>query len=120
MKKFAFALLLVLVAVLFASTAFAGRQDFRLVNNTGKTIVGFWVGPAYNDDWDVDDDKISPWEPLRDGESCTITFNSNRNVRLWDIRADFPDETYTEWHEFDLFKVYEIVLESDGKATYKE
>lgn len=119
MKKFLCGLLLALLVISSVSTAFAGRQDFLLKNETGKTIIAFWVSPAKDNKWDPEVDKVTPWKDLPTGENCTVEFNpnKNKNVEHWDLRADFEDNTYTEWHDFDLFKTYTITLNKDGTAT---
>ena len=118
MKKFLCGLLLALLVVSSVSVAFAGRQDFTLKNETGKTIISFWVSPAKDNKWDAEVDKVTPWKDLLTGESCNVTFNPNKNKNEedWDIRADFEDGTSIEWNDFDLFKTYTITLRSDGTA----
>ena len=80
MKKFAFA---TIFAAFFAATsAFAGYQDFILVNNTGSPILTVQVSQTGNRNWEEDvlgDDVIKP------GESHLIRFNGYAE-RFWDIR----------------------------------
>ena len=119
MKKFLCGLLLALLVVSSVSVpvAFAGRQDFELKNQTGRTIIALWVRPAKTKDWGA----IRPFKDLLNGESCTIQFDRDKNqdVKLWDIKADFSDNKATEWYDFDLFNTYTITLEKDNIAEYK-
>lgn len=115
-KKFFIALLL---AVILTSSAFAEMaQNFKLVNNSGRTFRRVWVGPSSNRRWS-DADKVN-MNPLKSGWHTTINFHNHkrRNVRYWDLRVDLTNGKKWEWHDLDLFEIYEIEIDSYGTAHY--
>lgn len=115
MKRNIFATALLLVLVM-ASCALAGPQDFKLVNKTGVDIYSVFISPSDSDDWgeDVKDVKV-----LKDGQSLTVTFDSQNKAALWDIMVADKDGTTLEWTEFDLFEISVVTLLKDGEASYE-
>ena len=115
-KKIFIALLLVAI---LTSAAFAEMaQNFKLVNSSGRTFRRVWVGPSSNRRWS-DADKVN-MNPLKSGWHTTITFHNRnrRNVRYWDLRVDLTNGKKWEWHDLDLFEIYEIEIDRYGTAHY--
>lgn len=106
-----------LVAVIFSATvatsAFAGRQDFTLVNQTGRDIVNLYITPSNTFYWDSD---ILGVDVLQNGGSCHIQFSRSETDRYWDMKAIFSDGNDWIWEDIDLFSVSEITLRFDGLA----
>ena len=118
MKKFRFAGLLIAAFVLtmaFASVAFAGAQDFVLVNNTGYPIYVVNVSPASSNDWQND---ILGSQILGNGQYCEVTFPTN-GVQYWDLQAAFEDGSSLSWYNIDLLSVAQVTLNGDGTASFQ-
>ncbi|MBQ9566130.1 MAG: hypothetical protein IJU98_11145 [Synergistaceae bacterium] len=116
MKKFAFALLLVLAAVSAASAAIPA-QDFTLYNETGKTMVSLYVGPSGGRTWKAEDELGN--YALASGAAVEVNFEPWDVARYWDIFVEFEDGTAWEYEHFDLFTISEITLHKGGVATSK-
>ncbi len=116
MTKFRFIASL-LVAVIFsatvATTAFAGRQDFTLVNYTGRDIVNIYIAPSNTFYWD---DDILDVGVLYNMDSVHIHFSRKERDRYWDMMATFSDGNTWIWEDIDLFSVSTIALRFDGAA----
>lgn len=97
----------------FVSMAFAGAQDFILVNNTGADIYVVNISPSGVNDWEED---ILGRDVLENGESVTVTFGLG-NTALWDIQAVFKDGSSISWYEINLLEVSKVTLLGDGTAT---
>ena len=107
------AVLGVIFVFAFVSMAFAGAQDFILVNNTGADIYVVNISPSGVNDWEED---ILGRDVLENGESVTVTFGLG-NTALWDIQAVFQDGTSISWYEINLLEVSKVTLLGDGTAT---
>ena len=60
--------------------AFAGAQDFSVVNNTGSTIYHIYCSSVGSDNWE--EDILGEKGVVMPGESVTITFNASDNDYL--------------------------------------
>ncbi len=115
-------LLLSMVFVLLSSAAaFAGKQDFVLVNKTGVEINAVYVSPSKSNDWEED---ILGEDTLDDGESVKITFDRGENASMWDLRIEDHDGNSIEWTDIPLKKISEITLKynkktGEGTASFK-
>ena len=115
-------LLLSMFFVLLASAAaFAGAQDFVLVNKTGVEINAVYVSPSKRNDWEED---ILGDDTLPDGESVEITFDRGENASMWDLRIEDSDGNSIEWENIPLKKVSEVTLKynkktGEGTASFK-
>ena len=107
------AALSVLFVFAFVSMAFAGAQDFVLVNNTGADIYTINISPSGENDWEED---ILGNDIFENGEIVTVTFGLG-NTALWDIQAIFQDGTSISWYEINLLEVSKVTLMGDGSAT---
>ena len=114
MKSIKFRCVLALIFVIaFAVSAFAGAQDFTLVNNTGRDIYVINISPTKTNDWEED---VLGSDILEDGDSVTVHFGLGE-TRYWDIQAVFKDETSISWYNIDLLETYRVTLNSDATAT---
>ena len=107
MKKLSLALILIAA---FAYSAFAGSQDFILVNNTGYPIYCINISPSNSNDWEED---VLGSDILNNGDSVRVNFNAG-NQQYWDIQAIFEDATSISWYGIDLLSTYEVTLNGDG------
>lgn len=104
--------LLLLVAARFA---FAGDQDFTLVNKTGVEIHNLHVSPADKDEWGED---ILGKDTLPDGASVDIKFHPKEEAEKWDLRVADKEGNAIEWSDLNLLKISKVTLRyADGKAT---
>ncbi|MBQ7733847.1 MAG: hypothetical protein IJT58_07505 [Synergistaceae bacterium] len=113
MKSVKFRALLGLVFIIvFAGTAFAGAQDFVLVNRTGYDIYVVNISPTKTNDWEED---ILGSDILENGEEVQVRFGIG-NTRYWDIQAIFEDESSISWYGIDLLETFKVTLRRDGTA----
>ncbi len=112
-KSFKVFFLAALFVMAFASVAFAGAQDFVLVNNTGYPIYKVNVSAASTDNWEED---ILGSQILNNGESLQVNFGVG-NQQYWDIQAVFEDGSSIAWYGIDLLSVYQVTLNGDGSAS---
>jgi hypothetical protein len=96
-----------------ASVAFAGAQDFVLVNNTGYPIYVVNVSPASTNNWEED---ILGKQILNNGEALQVNFGAG-STQYWDIQAVFEDNSSLSWYNIDLLSVAQVTLNNDGTAT---
>ena len=96
-----------------SSVAFAGAQDFVLVNNTGFPIYKVNVSAASTNSWEED---ILGSSVLMNGESVRVNFGAG-NQQYWDIQAIFEDGSGIAWYGIDLLSTYQVTLNNDGTAT---
>lgn len=108
-------LLAAMFVMAFASVAFAGAQDFVLVNNTGYPIYVVNVSPASSNDWQND---ILGSQVLGNGQYCEVTFPTN-GVQYWDLQAAFEDGSSLSWYNIDLLSVAQVTLNGDGTASFQ-
>lgn len=102
-----------LVALMYARPAFAGDQDFTLVNKTGYDIAEVYVSAAHDDDWGED---VMGKEMLEDGEKVDITFTSKEGACHWDLKVVYQDKDVAIWHDINLCKVSKVTLHWDKKS----
>ena len=102
-----------LFVMALSSVAFAGAQDFTLVNNTGFPIYKVNVSAASTNSWEED---ILGSDILPNGSSVHVTFGVG-NTQYWDIQAIFEDGSAIAWYNIDLLSTYQVTLNNDGTAT---
>ncbi len=95
-----------------SSVAFAGPQDFNLLNNTGKPIFYLNVSPSESKEWMPD---ILGSKVLEQGQVAHVTFAPTAG-KLWDLMAEFEDGSTIEWYDINLFECGMITLNADGTA----
>ena len=116
MKRFHLAFGLIVVLSLTASSAFAGSQDFTLVNNSASNICFVYVSPSNSDDWGSD--ILGADECLEPGQSVDIAFNAGSQA-LWDLRVEDDNGGKEDYHEFNLNAISRISIKGGGKASYQ-
>ncbi len=105
------------LAALFLSlttaSAFAGAQDFLLVNRTGYDIYAVHLSPSGKKEWEED---VLGAQILANGEALEVKFHQ-RTERYWDMQVKFKDRSGLYWLRLDLMNVKRIALNGDGTAT---
>lgn len=96
--------------------AWAGQQDFQLINRTGFDIYAVYVSPSGVDDWRED---VLGTEYLLNGGDITITFDGDETTRFWDISVQDSDGESLEFYKIDLKQAYQVILEPHGEARIK-
>ena len=82
-------LLLSMFFVLLASAAaFAGAQDFVLVNKTGVEINAVYVSPSKSNDWEED---ILGDDVLENGQNVRINIDDGSGACVYDFKAEFTN-----------------------------
>lgn len=109
---------LFLVALIFtvalSGTAFAGRQDFTLVNQTGRDIINLYITPSQSYYWN---DDILGVDVLPNGDSTHINFHRSEPDRYWSMMVTFSDGNDFVYEGIDLFSISQITLRFDGMAV---
>ena len=111
-RLFKTVLLAAMMLVATMGAAFAGPQDFNLVNNTGKPIYYLNVSPTEAKEWMPD---ILGSKVLMQGEVAHVTFQPTAG-KMWDLMAEFDDGSSIIWYELDLYAYGTITLNADGTA----
>ena len=102
------------VMLVAANCAFAGDQDFTLVNHTGVEIHKFYTSPHNSDEWEED---VLGEDTLADGESLDVTFPKREKAAHWDIRVEDSKGNSLTFSDVNLKETSEVVLHyKDGKA----
>jgi hypothetical protein len=102
--------ILEVAAFALAATAWAGSQDFTLLNQTGLTLVAVYVSPSHVDDWQED---VLGEDVLRDGESVLVEFSPKEMAKTWDLKVVDEDGDETIWHGLRLDKISRVTLRYD-------
>lgn len=94
--------------------AFAGKQDFTVVNATGVEIHHLYVSPTKAADWG---DDILGEDTLGNGESVDIHFPSSERARVWDLRVEDSGGNSIEWTGLRLTEIESVTLHyHEGRA----
>lgn len=102
------------LALVSATDAKAGEQDFTLVNKTGVEIHAVHVSPHSSDEWGED---ILGQDTLANGDHVNIHFPSRTRAAHWDLKVEDEKGNSLTWESIDLLEVSEVVLHfADGKA----
>ena len=102
-----------LFVMALSSVAFAGAQDFTLVNNTGYPIYKVNVSAASTNSWEED---VLGSAILPNCSSVHVPFGFG-NQQYWDIQAIFEDGSSIAWYGIDLLSTYQVTLNNDGTAS---
>lgn len=117
-KRMSTTILVCVLSVLLASTAFAqGKQDFTLNNQTGVEIHELYVCPHDSDDWEED---ILGQDTLPNGESLVIHFSRKETAKLWDIKIVDGEGNSVEWESLNLLKISEVTLHKKGSRVWAD
>jgi len=105
---------LVGMALVAASAARAGDQDFTLRNKTGVEIHALHISPHSAGEWGED---ILGQDTLSDGASLDIKFGRHEKAGHWDLRVEDEKGNTLTWESLDLLTISEVTLHyNDGKA----
>lgn len=97
-----------LVTATFSATlAWAGQQDFTIVNRTGHSVLTLNVSPSDETRWGPD---ILGVDILANGESAEITFDRDEERCLWDVRVTYDDGDTGDWRQVNLCETTTITL----------
>jgi hypothetical protein len=104
-----------LIAVGFAvlgvsAQAYAGTQDFTLVNQTGVEIHNLYVSESAADSWEED---VLGTDTLADGDSVDINFEGREDC-VWDLMVKNEAGAGVYWRKLDLCKASEVTLSCNG------
>lgn len=116
MKKLFIIGMMAVLMLSLSAVAFAGEQDFTLVNQTGVDIHRVFIAPNHVRDWGSD---VMGRDILPDGSSVLITFSPGDRSIYWDIRVEDKGGNYLEWENFNLKEISVITLKPGGQAEYK-
>ena len=105
-----------LMTLAVAGTAFAGSQDFNLVNGTGKTITYIYLSPSDENSW-IFQDELGPNDVLNPGESIFLDFDPKDNVRYWDIKVVYSNGNEDVWEDLDLYRIFTITIRPGGTVS---
>jgi hypothetical protein len=97
----------------FAAPAFAGDQDFVLMNSTGYDIAEVYVGPTKSNSWGSD---IMGSGTLDDNHFVTIKFPHSTTVCKFDLKVVYTDKDTATWSNIDLCDTSKITIFWDKKA----
>jgi hypothetical protein len=107
----------VFVAVLVlapAGPAFAGTQDFTLVNKTGLRIVELYVSASSTDDWEED---VLGVDVLEDDEAVDIHFSPKEKAKSWDLKIVDSDGDEVVWEGLRLNDISRVTLRYDKQGN---
>jgi len=111
---------LVLAGMLCAaavSTAFAGSQDFTLVNRTGFQIRRVFLSPHRSAEWGED---VLGRDVLVDGERVRIRFGRRARAAHWDLKiVERSGKSFT-WDNLNLLEIDEVILHYERGRTWAD
>jgi hypothetical protein len=100
---------------LSASLAYAGAQDFVLINETGVDIYEVYVSPSDVESWEED---ILGVDVLPDGDSVEVGFDREEDSELWDLKVSDSEGNSLLWGRLNLLRISELTLRYDnGQPT---
>ena len=103
------------VAGLVSSAAYAGDQDFSLVNKTGVTIAKIMVSPHDQKTWGED---IMGRDVLGCDETVDIKFHCNEDTEYWDLKIVDKEGNEIVWGNLNLLKISKLTIKyQDNEAT---
>ena len=101
--------------LMVCSNAFAGKQDFKLVNRTGFDIAEVYVSAHHTDDWESD---VIGKAVLAAGATVEIHFVPSDKTKQWDLKVVDGKGKAIVWEDLDLSEISKVTLHyTDGKAT---
>lgn len=109
-------LVAVVMAVGIQGTAFAGSQDFTLVNGTDKVITYIYLSPTNENDW-IYQDELGPNNVLYPGQDIFLGFSPKDGVQYWDVKVVYDNGVEDYWMGLDLFRVYSLTIRPGGASS---
>lgn len=102
-----------LLSTAYAAPAWAGTQDFTVLNTTGYPIAEVYVSASSKDEWEED---VLGKDVLSEGERTKIRFDADEDACLWDLKVVYSDDESAEWQGINLCKVSVVALSYDRKS----
>ncbi|WP_448189219.1 hypothetical protein [Azospirillum sp. sgz301742] len=102
---------------LLQSPAFAGQQDFEVVNKTGYPIKHLYVSEGHSESWAED---VLGRDVLNDAESFELAFAKGEKTCKWDMKVVYDDGEAAVWHDLNLCQISKLTLKwnkSTGVTT---
>lgn len=96
-----------LVAAAISTAAWAARQDFVIVNNTGQAVMTLNVSPSDENTWGPD---ILGVDILADGEQAGVFFDNEEERCEWDLRVTYEDGDTGDWRGINLCETTTVEL----------
>lgn len=106
-------LIAALLAAAITAPAFAGTQDFTILNNTGYPIEQVHVSASTQDAWEED---VLGQDVLDVGDRVKIRFDADEGACLWDLKVTYTDGETAEWQGLNLCEVSLVALSYDRKT----
>ncbi|MBP2299637.1 hypothetical protein [Azospirillum picis] len=108
MKTVASKALLVASSLLFMhGAAFAGQQDFSILNKTGYALKHIYVSESNSNSWDED---ILGRDLLENGEEFEVSFDKAEATCKWDMKVIYDDGDSAVWGGLNLCKISKLTL----------
>ncbi|WP_439816502.1 hypothetical protein [Zavarzinia sp. CC-PAN008] len=104
------------VALWTAGPALAeGKQDFRLINQTGYEIHQVYVSPNTTNDWEED---VLGQDTLANGDAVDISFSRDSKPCMWDLKVIYTvDGSDAIWTNIDLCTVSAVTIHYDAGSN---
>ncbi len=100
--------------LLVCGAAWAGDQDFSLVNKTGVDLAELYISPAAQDSWGPD---VLDVDVLLDGGTVNIEFAPDEDAEYWDIRVVDGEGTEVVFSRLNLTEISTVTLKiTEGEA----
>lgn len=116
MRRFCLTPCLIFVLSFISSPAFAGSQDFTLVNGSASSICFVYVSPSNSNDWGSD--ILGAEECLAPGQSVDIAFDAGSQA-MWDLRVEDNDSGQEDYLGFNLNAISKVTIKGGGQASYQ-
>ena len=101
-------------ALSVASIAFAGDQDFTIVNNTGMSLGSMYVAPESDSkSWG---NELFKGKVLPSGNQVEITFSAKNTECEYAIAFKDSEGNEYEIHNVDLCSITELRLSKSGDS----
>lgn len=96
-------------------SAFAGSQDFELINRSGSHLCYLYVSPKDMNTWEED---ILNSDCLEPGKAVRVSFDGAGRTAVWDLRIEDEDGQSETYKGIDLTRFHKITILGGGKARY--
>ncbi len=106
---------LALMAILVPIASAQGKQNFTVINKSGKDISELYVSKASTDDWEED---ILGQDTLPNGESLEITFSPKERAAKWDVKMVDDKGKEHKYYNLNLLNISEITVRDNGDGTW--
>jgi hypothetical protein len=101
----------VAAALAFApGLALAAKQDFTLVNNSGREVDSVYVSKVSSNNWEED---VMGRDTLGAGETVDISFDKGEHACRWDLMVKYHGGGQDAWPGVNLCDVSKVVLFQD-------